>query len=74
MIPSESNPFARAVADKTPPSRFSKRARFVLGVTLSLVLAACFTIAIVLLFGLIVRGARRGDFVALGAAIAVRRS
>ncbi len=69
MEPSESNRFARAVrgAPSTPPSRL----RFVLAIALTLVLAACLTIALFLLGALFVRGARRGDWRALGAGAAV---
>ena len=72
MEPSESNPFARAVANRSKPEVPAKsRMRFVLGVALSLVLSACFTIALFLLGALVVRGVRRGDVIALVAAVAV---
>ena len=67
----EGNPFSRAVAAKRPPSRLSARARFALGLTLTLVLAACLTLALFLLGALIVRGIRAGDYRAAGAAAAV---
>ena len=67
--PSESNAFARRLRRGKPPA--NAKLRFVLGLVLSLVLAACLTIALVLFGGLVVRGVRHGDYRALGAAIAV---
>jgi hypothetical protein len=71
MDPSESNPFARAVGDRRPPSPAGQRARFALGLALSLLLAALLTIGLFLLGALVVRGVRRGDYRAAGAAAAV---
>ena len=71
LEPSESNAFAKAVAGKEPVRPSVQRARFALGIALSLVLAACLTLALFLIGGLVVRGVRRGDYLALGAALAV---
>jgi hypothetical protein len=67
--PNESNAFARKLRGDGPPSH--PRLRFALGLMLSLVLAACFTLALLLFVALVVRGVRHGDYRALGAAIAV---
>jgi hypothetical protein len=70
--PSESNPFARAVGGGKPPVDPGKRRlRFALGLVLSLVLAACLTLALFLLGALVVRAARHGDYRAAAAALAV---
>lgn len=71
MEPSESNPFARAFRDPGPPGRIGRGARFALGLSLSLLLAASLTLALFLLGSLLVRGAGRGDLISLFAAIAV---
>jgi hypothetical protein len=69
--PDESNAFARALKAPKPLTPLGRRLRLVFGVTLSLVLAACLTLAFVFLGGLLVGGVRRGDYRALGAAVAV---
>ncbi len=71
MEPSEGNPFARAITPPSPPSVAGRRARFALGLALSLLLAGALTIALFLIGALVVRGVRRGDLRAAGAAAAV---
>ena len=66
--PDESNAFARAVSGG---KQGSKKLRFVLGVTLTLLLSGCVTVAVFLLGALVVRGVRRADYAAIAAAVAV---
>lgn len=68
MDEDESNAFARALARGKSPST---RLRFMLGITLTLVLAGCVTVAVFLLGALVVRGVRHGDYLAFAAALAV---
>ena len=68
MDEDESNAFARALArGKT----VSPKLRFAAGVALTLLLSGCVTVAVFLLGGLVVRGVRHGDYLALAAAVAV---
>jgi cytochrome bd-type quinol oxidase subunit 2 len=66
--PSESNAFARSLRKGKVAN---ERLRFVLGVTLSLLLASLLTLALALLCMLLVRAVRHHDWWALCAAVAV---
>jgi hypothetical protein len=65
--PSPSNPFARALAK---PQVSVPRLRFAAGVALTLLLSACFTLALFFLGALIVRGVLHRDYRSLAAFLA----
>jgi hypothetical protein len=69
--PSESNAFARAVRGAPSSSRAKTSARLAVAIAITLALAAIVTVALFLLGALVIRGLRRGDYRAAGAALAV---